>query len=72
MQTKIYKGWMNFCPIYIEDPESGEPTIWPRHWCLEPVLWLALQVQYTTNYLGESLYMDWDPGFRIWIGKRVR
>lgn len=39
-QTK-HKGWFYFCPVYVYDADSEGPWLEPRHWSLDPAMWLA-------------------------------
>jgi hypothetical protein len=57
-------GWFLFCPILgFYDEDDGEFNMAPRFLILEPLLWLAEEVQHLFN----TIHEEENVGFYVWI-----
>lgn len=54
-----HRGWFGVCPIYLTDPDAGEPVLEPRHWAAEPLFWLSEAVYDVVFWCCEAM----NPGF---------
>jgi hypothetical protein len=68
MESKLtHRGWLLFCPIYMADIDTGNPLVVPRHWVLNPVLWLAAKIQEIAIGLCSMLLEDYEPVYWFMI-----
>lgn len=66
-----HKGWFGFCPVYVNAPYSGCPSVCPRWPWLMPLMHLNVFIQRTA--IGFCSLMDptWEPGWKLRLtGKR--
>ena len=40
-----HRGWFGFCPVYINNPWSGSPSVCPRAKWLMPLMLLNVAIQ---------------------------
>lgn len=60
-----HKGWLLFCPIYMNLDNGETPVIWARVGWIEPLMgisaWVQQQFMMTMSYLNP----DYEPMFAI-------
>lgn len=60
-----HKGWMGFCPIYLRDPYTNNPSITPRRSWLMPVLKLNIFLQELAIGACSLVNPHWEPVWKI-------
>lgn len=58
-----HKGWFAFCPVYIDDIRSPNPTLTERNWVPELVMELARWFQVISMQIIATFDEDYEPRF---------
>ena len=67
-----HRGWFGFCPVYVDKPFSGSPTVCPRHPWLMPLMRLNIGIQRMAISVCAAMDPYWDPAWKIKLtGKRT-
>jgi hypothetical protein len=65
-----HKGWHLFCPVNVGfDDESLYME--PRHWSLEPVLWLAIKLGDLFTFLAQQANPDFPAGYVVKLTGKI-
>lgn len=72
-KTKFtHKGWFGFCPIYLKDPFSNNPTITPRYSWLMPVMRLNIFLQELAIGVCSFVNPSWEPAWKMRLTGKLR
>ncbi len=55
-----HEGWLLFCPIWTNEDQVIAPK-----YGLEPLLWMATELQQIFNTLAPWFVQDFEPGFYL-------
>lgn len=66
-----HKGWFGFCPVYVDKPYSGSPSVCPRKPWLMPLIYLNIEIQRMAIAACSMMDPHWAPVWKIKLtGKR--
>ena len=71
MSKFTHYGWFSFCPVYIADPYTNNPTLRSRRVWMQPLLKLAVAVQSLAIGVCTMMNPDWIPTWKIKITGKV-
>lgn len=60
-----HKGWLLFCPVYMNLDNDEAPDVWARKAWLEPLLSLSTWLQQQFMFIMSYANPDYEPMFAI-------
>lgn len=67
MKDFTHKGWLWFCPVYLNANQHEDGRVEPRHWSLYVFFMLAFVLEFVRIFISSCLIRDYEPEFMFLV-----